>query len=124
MTETTRRRFLSGLLAAPYVARLGVLMPVTSLVLFERGDLVSSASEAFRGPHGFIGARVVLGVRGSRLLVHNNSFGGRQVDEIPARAATLFHGLPGNRVNNPSMRHRLIRYPGRLGLAYPEDHVS
>ena len=40
---------------------------------------------------------------------------------IPAHWLRLFEGLPGNRVNTPSMRHRLIRVPGTLALRYPED---
>lgn len=89
---TTRRSFLRGLFAAPFIAKAEWLMPVKVAPLpYMPGDLID--------------------------------FGVGMWQEIGwyAVCEPLFHGLPGNRVDNPSMQHRLIRAPGRLGLSYPED---
>lgn len=124
--NTTRRFFLKGLLAVPFIARLGATMPVKPVIIlppkFMRGDLVNTHRSAFRSPYGFIGSRMLERVEGETAFVWNNCYGaGRAVEAVPVAALDLFHGLPGNRVNNPSMRNRLIRDASGFGLSYPED---
>jgi hypothetical protein len=60
-------------------------------------------------------------VEGQYLIFRKHQFGEDSEVRIHERHCNLFHGLPGNRVNNPSMRHRLVREPGCIGLRYPED---
>ena len=107
----TRRGFIIGALAAPFVARLGLLMPVREAQYgFMRGDLA----------HGsFAGARVVDRVEGRKVFLWNNAYGSHRLSEpFQASKVELFHGLPGNRVNNPSMQHRLVRAPNEIGFRY------
>lgn len=120
---TTRRSFLRGLFAAPFVAKAEWLMPVKVAPLpYLAGDLV-------RWRPGIIApddlpimlcAEPVVRV-GPDYVIVAPGFGHRHEYKVAGHLVDLFHGLPGNRVNNPSVQHRLIREPGRLGLSYPED---
>lgn len=121
---TTRRSFLGGLLAAPFVAKAEWLMPVRSLPLpYLAGDLVQWRPGTIVTDHHSIMlcAEPVRRV-GRDYVVVAPGFGNRPEYKVPAHLIDLFHGLPGNRVDNPSMRHKLFR-PAGLGLHYPEDTV-
>lgn len=119
----TRRSLLKGLVAAPAVIQYGHLMPVHALPLpYMPGDLINFEAGTWKATGWYAITEPLRRIEGQYLVFRKHQFS--QTDEevrIPARLCSLFHGLPGNRVNNPSMRHRLIREPGRLGLRYPED---
>jgi len=116
----TRRGFLSGFIAAPFVAKAEFLMPVRQLFVSPMmvGDLVNIDRRLWRemGISAYTGPiRAIIGDR----AVISQSCG--RTATVPFRYLSLFEGLRGNRVDNPSMRHKLIREPGKIGLAYPED---
>lgn len=123
--NTTRRAFLKGLLAAPAVVQFGHLMPLSFDPLpYLPGDLISFAIGTWRATDWYAICEPLLRVEGRHLIFREHQYGEYSEVRIPARLCSLSHGLPGNRVNNPSMRHRLIRQPGRIGLGYPEDEVA
>ncbi len=116
-----RRSFLRGLFAAPFIVRAEWLMPVKVLpAAFMPGDLVRWRDGVITDLPIMLCAEPVWRV-GRDYVVVKPGFGDRPEWKVPASMIDLFHGLPGNRVNNPSMKHRLVTKPGRLGLAYPED---
>lgn len=124
--DTTRRNFLTGLLAAPFILRTGLAMPVRPNVFttppFLLGDLVDCRRPHVTKPGTFIGARIFHSIDGDHALCWNNSYGpARALEAVQLRELVLFEGLPGNRVGNPSMRHRLYRPSGSIGLSYPGD---
>ena len=124
--NTTRRSFLTGILAAPFILRTGLAMPVRPNILttppFLRGDLVDCRRPHVTKPGTFIGARILDRVEGDTAWCWNNCYGPHLgMEAVPLREIVLFEGLPGNRVDNPSMRHKLFRPSGRIGLAYAED---
>lgn len=122
--QINRRSFLRGLLSAPFVAKSEWLMPVKPLPLpYMAGDLI-------RWRPGIIApndcalmlcAEPVIRVERDGVVVAPG-FGPRREHKIAGHLIDLFHGLPGNRVDNPSARHRLVQ--GRFGLVYPEDIVA
>jgi hypothetical protein len=118
--NVSRRSFLRSLLAAPFVVNAEWIMPVRVAPLpFLRGDLVDFKIGMYRATGLYAVCEPVLRVE--RAHVVTTACGGQNGEmRVPAQFVELFHGLPGNRVDNPSMAHRLIRRPG-LGLAYPED---
>jgi len=123
MTVSTRRSFLRGLLAAPFIAKAEWLMPVRPLPLaYLSGDLICWRQGVIAPDHLpiMLCAEPVHRV-GRDYVVVSPGFGvNRSEYKVHASLIDLFHGLPGNRVNNPSAKHRLV--PGRYGgLAYPED---
>jgi hypothetical protein len=116
----SRRFVLQGLFAAPAVIQYGHLMPVRAEPLpYLPGDLIEFSRDIWRETGWAAVAEPLRRIEGKTLVFGRAAWG----DEIrvPVRLCSLSHGLPGNRVNNPSMRHRLIRTPGTLGLRYPED---
>lgn len=119
----SRRAFLRGLFAAPFVAKAEWLMPVKPLpLLYLPGDLINFKGGMWQDIGWWAVCEPLLRVDGQNLVFRKYQHGDRTSEiKVPARYAELFHGLPGNRVNNPSMHHRLIRNPMTLGLAYPED---
>jgi len=126
--STSRRGFLGLLLATPLIVRPGIMMPVKPALIppappaFLPGDLVSFVQPHVSTPGSFIGARVVDRVEGVTAYVWSGSYGHwRAAEPVPVATLTLFEGLSGNRVNNPSARSRLIHAPGELGLRYAED---
>lgn len=115
-----RRNFLRGLIAAPFVVRAEWLMPIKPLPLpYLPGDLVNFKSGMYRATGIYAVCEPVRRVEGNFIVT--SGCGGNGEIRVAAEWVELFHGLPGNRVNNPSMRHRLTRNPDGLGLAYPED---
>ena len=121
--QSSRRSFLRGLLAAPFVAKAEWLMPVRALPIpYLAGDLI-------RWRPGVIApdtmsimlcAEPVIRVERDCVVVAPGFGSGKREHKVAGHLIDLFHGLPGNRVNNPSMRNRLVR--GQFGgLAYPED---
>lgn len=125
----TRRAFLGSLLAAPFIARADLLMPVRSIVpalpAFLRGDQVDTLPGAWKACGASFGG-IVVRTEGSDVIVVGGTYYGDDRDRrrIPRQWVRLCEGLPGNRVNNPSMRHRLVRRPGAVALAYPEDMAA
>lgn len=136
---TSRRGFLLGLttaFAAPAIVRAESLMklwvpPAPKLIVLDDpwrtylpGDLcnfVRGAVPREQQTMLSIGAVVVVSDNGGpTVTVLDHGFPGKPV-EYPRFGLELFHGLKGNRVNNPSMKDRLIRRQGHFGLAYPED---
>jgi hypothetical protein len=123
-----RREFLKGLLVAP-----AAIIPVKSGAAkphhrFQAGDQVGyrNACPANRD-RNFCGGRIVSHVSEDNHTVYvRNGYYGRHsaTEPFDASELKLHEGLPGNRVNNPSMRHCLIETPGHLGLRYPEDPIS
>lgn len=120
---TTRRSFLRGLFAAPFIAKAEWLMPIKVAPLpYLPGDLINFGSGMSQEIGWFAVCEPLRRVEGRHLIFSRYQFGDRTEEvKVPAKFATLFHGLPGNRVNNPSMQHRLTKLPGTFGLAYPED---
>lgn len=120
--SATRRDFLKGLLAAPAVVQFGHLMPVSAGPLpYLPGDLINFETGTWRATGWYAVCEPLIRVDGRHLIFRRRHYGEYSEVRIPARHCSLFHGLPGNRVNNPSMRHKLVREPGRIGLVYPED---
>ncbi len=116
----SRRSFLLGLLAAPFIVNSEWLMPIKPLPLpYLPGDLVNFKIGMYRATGLYAVCEPVIRVERSHVITRG--CGGHGQMRVPAEYVELFHGLPGNRVDNPSMAHRLIRRPGRLGLAYAED---
>lgn len=118
-----RRDFLKALLAAPAVIQYGHLMPVQAMPLtYLPGDLINFERGTWKATGWYAVCEPLRRIEGQYLVFaeHHYNPENREV-RIHARHCSLFHGLPGNRVNNPSMRHRLIAAPGQLGLRYPED---
>ena len=118
-----RRGLLKGLIAAPAVIQYGHLMPVKAAPLpYLPGDLINFAVGTWRATGWYAICEPLRRVEGQHLIfaAHHYNPNNEEV-RIPARFCSLFHGLPGNRVNNPSMRHKLIREPDHIGLRYPED---
>lgn len=116
-----RRRFLQGLLTFPALAAPTIAKANPT---FQAGDHVNYSGPV-PSPKSFTGGKIVshIGVDGT-VFCNGQGFGHR-LDFSPYHPAELklFEGLPGNRVDNPSMRHRLIATPGRIGLRYPEDPI-
>lgn len=118
-----RRDFLKSLLVLPLALvprQSNAAAPVHRLM---RGDHVD-----YCGPipsdRSFIGGRLVAWSTddGRTVFVDNGAYGKwRAVERYDRDHVKLFEGLPGNRVDNPSMRHRLTRDRGTIGLRYPED---
>lgn len=123
--SATRRDFIKGVLAAPAVVQFGHLMPLAlEPPPYMPGDLINFERGIWRATGWFAVCEPLRRIEGRHLVFREHQYGEYSEVRIHARHCTLFHGLPGNRVNNPSMRHRLIREPGRIGLRYPEDSVS
>lgn len=121
----SRRFVLKGLIAAPAFVQYGHLMPVQALALpYLPGDLIEFHRGMWRENGWSAICEPVRRVEGQHLVFRRYAYSEPDNEiRIHARYCSLFHGLPGNRVNNPSMQHRLIREPGRIGLRYPEDPV-
>ncbi len=121
--SATRRSVLKGLLAAPAVIQYGHLMPVEALPLsFLPGDLIDFKPGLWRATGWYAICEPVRRIEGQYLIFARSHYNPNNEEvRIHSRHCDLFHGLPGNRVNNPSMRHRLVRNPGQLGFRYPED---
>lgn len=121
----SRRSFLRGLvgiIAAPAIVRAELIMPVRPLPLpYLPGDLVNFKVGLYRATGIYAVCEPVRRVERSHIVFVQGYGQLRREVRVPAEFVELFHGLPGNRVDNPSMRHRLVRQPGRLGLSYPED---
>lgn len=118
----TRRTLVKALAAAPAVIQYGHLMPVQALPLpFLPGDLINFDAGTWRATGWSARCEPLIRVEGRHLVFRRYQYGGDNEIRVHERHCSLFHGLPGNRVNNPSMRHRLIQEPGRIGLRYPED---
>lgn len=116
-----RRSLLRGLLSAPFVARAEWLMPIKVLPLpFLAGDLVRWKAGVITDLPIMLCAEPVVRVEGQHVVV-SPGFGHRREWRVPGSMVDLFHGLPCNRVNNPSMRHRLVRSADGWGLSYPGD---
>ena len=115
MAELSRRAFListAALLSAPALVRASVLMPVKVAALdYLPGDHLSFEPGMYRATGFFAVSGHVKRVEGQHVVLSH--FG----DEVRIHGSwtRLFHGLPGNRVDNPSQRHRLFRPPGRIG---------
>lgn len=119
----TRRLFLKGALAAPFVAQYGWLMPVKAEPLpYLPGDLINFKLGTWKATGWYAICEPLRRIEGRYLVFaeHHYNPENREV-RIHSQHCELFHGLPGNRVNNPSQRHRLIRDPGQIGYRYPED---
>lgn len=120
----TRRSLLKAVIAAPAVIQYGHLMPVQALPLpYLPGDLIKFEIGTWKATGWYAITEPLRRIDGQYLVFRKYQFS--QTDEearVPARLCSLFHGLPGNRVNNPSMRHKLIREPGQIGLRYAEDN--
>lgn len=120
--NTSRRQFLKGLIAAPAVIQYGHLMPVQALPLsYMPGDLIDFDIGTWKATGWSARCEPLIRAEGRYLVFREHQYGAYSEVRIPERFCRLFHGLAGNRVNNPSMRHRLIHTPGQLGLSYPED---
>lgn len=121
--DLTRRAFLVSLLAAPFVAKAELLMPVRALVLepLMAGDHVAFHRDTWRRHGIYAICEIVKRVEGEFVVTTAPSARPNEELRVPRTAVSLSHGLPANRVNNPSMRHRLVQVPGRIGLIYPED---
>lgn len=118
-----RRSFLRGLLAAPFVVHAEWIMPVRAAPLsYLPGDLVNFKNGLYQETGLWAVCESVRRVE--RAHVITTGCGGHGEMRVPAKFVELFHGLPRNRVDNPSMQHRLMRDPEYLGLAYPEDLAS
>ena len=112
-----RRDFLKGFFASP-----AVVLPASAKATkprFQAGDLVNYAGP-IPHPQSFIGAKGVAYVHDGVVFLRPHSYRD-PYEAYSSEHLKLFEGLPGNRVDNPSMRHRLIREAGRIGLRYPED---
>lgn len=119
---STRRDFLKGLIFAPAVVQYGHLMPVSAGPLpYLPGDLIDFDIGTWRATGWYARCEPLIRVEGRKLVFRKHQYGEYSEVRIPAHHCSLFHGFAGNRVNNPSMRHRLIRRPNCIGLAYPED---
>lgn len=122
-----RRYFLRGLFVAPFVARAEWLMPVKPLPThYMVGDLIRwRPGVVLPNTMGLsLCAEPVCRV-GRDFVVVSPGFGSDRPEyKVPAHMIDLFHGLPGNRVNNPSARSRLMQKPGSFALCYPEDLSS
>lgn len=122
MVNISRRFVLKGLIAAPAVVQYGALMPVAAEPLhYFPGDLIDFSCDTWRSTGWSAVCEPLVRIEGKHLIFREHQYGEYSEVRIPARLCSLFEGLPGNRVNNPSMRHRLIRTPGQIGLRYPED---
>lgn len=119
----TRRFLIKGLVATPAVIQYGHLMPVQALPLpYLPGDLINFDIGTWKATGWSARCEPVRRIEGQYLIFKRWKYSaGNEEVRIHSRYCSLFHGLPGNRVNNPSMRHKLIRTPGQLGLHYPED---
>jgi len=118
----SRRSLLKGLIATPAVVQYGHLMPVKAETLsYLPGDLINFESGTFKATGWYAVCEPLRRIDGQYLIFREHHYGEYSEVRIHARHCSLFHGLPGNRVNNPSVRHRLVSQPGRIGLAYPED---
>lgn len=117
-----RRSFLIGVAASPAL----LLVPAFTApeVRFLPGDLVNFKAgvvpreEQTMLPVG--ATQVVADNGGSTVTLRDHGCRGTCV-EYPRYGLELFEGLPGNRVRNPSTRHRLVRGDNWHGDAYPED---
>lgn len=121
----TRRSFLAGLFAAPAIVRASVIMPVQAIIL-PPSLMVGDTIDVLPGAWKALGVSVFTGrikrLEGDNVIVWNGYYGSYHGDvAIPRSWVKLCEGLPGNRRNNPSMRHRLIRNERSWGLMYPED---
>src|SRR5690606_25011638 len=110
-------------LAAPFVAQYGWLMPVKAGPLpYLPGDLINLKSGTWKATGWYAICEPLRRVEGQYLVFAKHHYNPENEEvRIHTRHCELFHGLPGNRVNNPSQRHRLIREPGRIGYRYPGD---
>jgi hypothetical protein len=119
----SRRFFLRGMIAAPFVVKAEWLMPVKPQPIpYLAGDLIRWRSGVIAPDTCslMLCAEPVVRVERDGVVVAPGFGSGRREHKVAAHLIDLFHGLPGNRVNNPSVRHRLV--PGLYGgLAYPED---
>lgn len=121
--NVTRRGLLRSALAAPFIVQFAGLMPVKAAALdYLPGDHLSFNSGMFRETGFYAVSGHVKRVEGQHVVI-SDYYSPAGERRIHGKWTRLFHGLPGNRVDNPSQRHRLIRAPGRLGLAYPGDDI-
>lgn len=120
----SRRSFLRSLLAAPFVVHADALMPVRPLpVAFLPGDLIRWRPGLIV-PNEYSIMLCAEPVRrvGRDYVVVSPGFGSNVPEyKVPGHMVDLFHGLPCNRVDNPSARHRLVRNQEGYGLSYPGD---
>lgn len=121
--KITRRAFLRSALAAPFVAKASLLMPVQATPLaYMPGDLIGFDIGMWKATGWSARCEPVRRIEGQYLVFKKYHFDPRNEEvRIHQKHCTLFEGLPGNRVDNPSMAHRLIRRQGHIGLAYRED---
>lgn len=120
----SRRSLVKALVAAPAVVQYGHLMPVQALPLpYMPGDLINFDIGTWKATGWSARCEPLIRVEGRHLIFRESQYGAYGEVRIPEWFCGLFHGLPGNRVDNPSMRHRLIREPGQIGLRYPEDRL-
>ena len=117
----SRRVLIGGLIAAPFVVRSTGIMPVKAATLeYLPGDMLSFENGMYRETGFYAVSGHVRRVDGRHIIVADpHSPGGER--RLHSRWTKLFHGLPENRVDNPSQRHRLFRPEGRIGLSYPGD---
>jgi len=100
-------------------------MPVSAGPLsYMPGDLINFDVGTWRATGWSAICEPLRRIEGRYLVFAERHYNENREVRIHARHCSLFHGLPGNRVNNPSMRHKLLRTPGQLGLRYPEDPPS
>lgn len=121
----TRRSFLAGLFAAPAIVRASVIMPVQTIIIpppFMVGDTIDVRPGAWKALGVYVLTGRVRRLEGDNVIIGNGYYGTHFGEvAIPHSWVKLDEGLPGNRRNNPSMRHRLIRNERSWGLMYPED---
>ncbi|WP_376957701.1 hypothetical protein ABNQ39_11270 [Azospirillum sp. A26] len=121
----TRRSFLAGLFAAPAIVRASVIMPVQTIIIpppFMVGDTIDVRLGAWKALGVYVLTGRVRRLEGDNVIIGNGYYGTDFGEvAIPRSWVKLDEGLPGNRINNPSMRHRLIRNERSSGLMYPED---
>lgn len=119
---STRRDFLKGFLATPAVVQFGHIMPVSAGPLpYMPGDLIGFDVGTWRATGWYAICEPLRRIEGRYLVFAERPYNPEKREvRIHARHCSLFHGLPGNRVNNPSMQDSLIRVPGQIGLSYRE----
>lgn len=123
MTIITRRLFVGGLIASPLVVRLASIMPVKAAALdYLPGDHLSFNTGMYAETGFYAVSGHVRRVEGRHVIIHDPYSPGSE-RRIDGRWTRLFHGLPGNRVDNPSQRYRLTRNSEGLGLSYPGDEA-
>lgn len=120
-----RRSFLRSLFVAPAIVRIGALMPVVApMPSFMRGDLVNFGPGMWQAIGWHMVCEPVRRVERDALVFRRYQYGHDASEvRVPLKFCDLFHGLPGNRVDNPSMRHKLIRHHG-FALRYADDPIT